>query len=85
MNKKNDIITFEKAKKLKELETIFINKLIKVRKTKKMSQRAFAEISGVLREQITKIERGTSSPTIRSLIKILEPHGYTVTIEKIKK
>ena len=72
-----------KNNKLEELEQEFINDFINIRKKKRLSQREFAEYSGVGRVQIAKIENRIASPCLKSLIKILEPLGYTVKIKKI--
>ena len=67
------------------LEQEFIDDFINIRKKKKLSQREFAEYSGVGRVQIAKIENRVASPCLKSLIKILETLGYTVKIKKIHK
>ena len=41
-------------------------------------------MSGTVRETIAKIETQVMSPQINTLIKILEPLGYTIKIAKIK-
>ena len=72
-----------KNDKHEELEKEFIDEFINIRRKKKLSQREFAEYSGVGRVQIAKIENRIASPCLKSLIKILEPLGYTVKIKKI--
>lgn len=73
----------KKEKTLQDLEYEFICSFISLRKKKKLSQREFAELSGVVREKIAKIENGLNSPQLNSLIKILKPIGYTVKIVRI--
>ena len=75
----------EKEKVLLDLEYEFICDFIKLRKEKGLTQKSLAELSGVIREKIAKIENHINSPQINSLIKILEPIGYTVKIVPIKK
>lgn len=75
----------EKEKVLLDLEYEFICDFIKLRKEKGLTQKSLAELSGVIREKIAKIENHLNSPQINSLIKILEPIGYTVKIVPIKK
>ena len=75
----------EKEKVLLDLEYEFICDFIKLRKEKGLTQMSLAELSGVIREKIAKIENHLNSPQINSLIKILEPIGYTVKIVPIKK
>ena len=73
----------KKEKVLMDLEYEFICDFVKLRKDQGLTQQSLAELSGVLREQIAKIENGLNSPQLNSLIKILEPIGYTVGIVKI--
>lgn len=68
-----------------ELNDIFIKEFISVRKENNLTQDLFAKYSNVTREKIARIECGSSSPTIISLLKILGPIGYTIKIEKVKK
>lgn len=75
----------EKEKLLLDLEYSFICDFIKLRKEKGLTQKSLAELSGVIREKIAKIENHINSPQINSLIKILEPIGYTVKIVPINK
>ena len=64
-----------------ELNEIFIKEFIK---ENNLTQDLFSKYSGVSREKIARIECGTSSPSILSLLKILGPIGYTIKIEKVK-
>lgn len=44
-----------------------------------------ANDTGVVREMISVIENGRKHPQINTLIKLLEPYGYTLSITKIPK
>ena len=70
---------------LMNLEYQFICDFIKVRKENKLTQASLAELSGVVREKIAKIENQLNSPQLNSLIKILKPIGFTVKIVPIEK
>lgn len=72
-------------KELLELEYNLICDFIKLRKDKNLSQKELANMSGVVREKITKIENRLNSPQINSLIKILTPLGYTLKIVPIEE
>ena len=48
-----------------------------------LTQQEMADKSSVLRDKITKIERGIYSPNLKSILRILGPLGYTIKIEKI--
>lgn len=73
----------EKDKLLQELEYEFICNFIKIRKEHNLTQQQLANMSGVIREKIAKIEANLNSPQLNSLIKVLEPIGYTVKIVPI--
>lgn len=75
----------EKEKLLLDLEYEFICDFIKLRKDNGLTQASLAEMAGVVREKIAKIENHLNSPQLNSLIKILEPIGYTVKIVPINK
>lgn len=75
----------EKEKILQDLEYDLLTNFIKLRKEKNLTQQQLANLSGVVREKISKIENGLNSPQINSLIKILEPIGYTIKIVPIKE
>lgn len=75
----------EKEKILMDLEYEFICEFIKLRKDLGLTQSGLAEMSGVIREKIAKIENRLNSPQLNSLIKVLEPIGYTVKIVPLKK
>ena len=75
----------EKELFLSNLEYELICDFIKKRKDNNLTQKELAELSNVIRETIAKIENQVVSPQINTLIKILEPMGYTLKIEKINK
>ena len=75
----------DREEKLQELEYAFVQDFIKLRKDKHLTQESLANKSGVIRLTITRIENLITSPQINTLIKILEPIGYTVRIEPIDK
>lgn len=74
-----------REEKLQQLECELVQNFIKLRKDNHLTQEALANQSGVIRLTITRIENLVTSPQINTLIKILEPLGYTVRIEPINK
>ena len=68
-----------------ELNKIFVKEFIRFRKENNLTQDLFAKFSNVSRTKIARIENGSSSPSVLSLLKILGPIGYTIKIEKVKK
>ena len=77
----------EKAReeKLEKLERDFIESFVKLRKSHKLTQQEMADDGHVIRETIARIENSITSPQINTLIKILEPLGYTIKLTKIKE
>lgn len=76
---------FNKEKKLIELEYDLICDFIKLRNELGLSQQKMADECGVVREMIAVIENQSKHPQINTLIKILEPFGYTLSIIKIRE
>ena len=74
----------ENDKRIMELEYNLICDFIKLRNKLGLTQQKMAETSGVVREMIAVIENQKKHPQINTLIKILEPFGYTLSITKIK-
>ncbi len=65
------------------LEQEFIQEFKELRKKEKYTQHTLANKTNVIRETIARIETGAVSPQISTMLKILEPIGYTITIKKI--
>ena len=76
---------FDKEKSIIELEYNLICDFIKLRNELGLSQQKMADECGVVREMIAVIENRKKHPQINTLIKILEPFGYTLSITKIKE
>lgn len=75
----------ERNDKLNKLEQEFVDSFINLRKTRRLTQQKMADDAGVIRETVARIENRITSPQVNTLLKILEPLGYTVKITKIKK
>ncbi len=71
--------------KLKELERDVIRQVVEARKSQKLSQRVVGERAGIIRETVAKIENNLNSPQINTLIKLLEPIGYTLGVVPLVK
>lgn len=72
-----------REKKLIKLEEDLIRDFIRLRKDLHLTQREMGEAGEVIRETIARIENQITSPQINTLIKILEPFGYTIKITEI--
>ena len=75
----------ERVNVLDALEQEFVDSVVKLRKDKKLTQQEVADDAGVIRETIARIENRITSPQVNTLLKILEPFGYTIKITKISK
>ena len=76
-------VTPEERRKI-DFEVELIGKMIEAREKKGYSQRELAELSGVKQPAIARMERLKSTPQIDTLLKILAPLGYTLSITPIK-
>lgn len=83
MDKVNEFI--EKEKLLSELEYQLVKDFIRVRKNQKLTQQEVANRCNVIRETIARIESSITSPQVNTLIKILEPLGYTIKIVPLER
>ncbi|MDR2751939.1 MAG: helix-turn-helix transcriptional regulator [Clostridiales bacterium] len=63
-----------------EFEVELIGKLIAAREAKGMTQEQLAEAAGVKRSAVARLESLKATPKIDTLIKILTPLGYKLTI-----
>lgn len=64
----------------KEYEIAY--QLVKLRNECNLSQNDIAEILNTKQPQIYRIEKGTNSPRLKTLIRILDIYGYTIEIKK---
>ena len=78
MNKMND------EKRIIDLEYKLICDFIRLRNELGLTQKEMGEASNTIREIIAVIETRKKHPQINTLIKILEPFGYTLSITKIE-
>ena len=70
--------------KIIDLEYNLVCDFIKLRNELGLTQQEMAKEAHVVREMIAVIENRKKHPQINTLIKILEPFGYTLSITKIK-
>lgn len=76
---------FEEEIEVMDLEYNLICDFIKLRNEMGLTQKQMAEEAHVVREMIAVIENRKKHPQINTLIKILKPFGYTLSITKIDK
>ena len=81
---KQTLLTPEERAEI-DLQVKIVGKFIEARDAKHMSQRALAEKTGIKQPVIARIESGTSTPKISTLLKLLKPLGYTLDIVPLTK
>lgn len=62
------------------LRVALIGELIKARQEKGISQKKLEELSGVKQPVIARMEKGTTSPQIDTILKVLAPLGKTLAV-----
>lgn len=63
-------------------ESEVIQELIKIRLSKKLSQRDAALLANIKQPILANLERGKHSPSLSTLFKILKAYGYKIVLEK---
>lgn len=66
------------------LRVALIGELIKARQEKGISQKKLEELSGVKQPVIARMEKGSTSPQIDTILKILAPLGKTLAVVPLK-
>lgn len=74
----------KEEKRIIDLEYNLICDFIRLRNELGLSQQKMADEVGIVREMIAVIENRKKHPQINTLIRILEPFGYTLSITKIE-
>lgn len=67
------------------LRVALIGELIKARQEKGISQKKLEELSGVKQPVIARMERGSTSPQVDTILKVLAPLGKTLAIVPLEK
>jgi ribosome-binding protein aMBF1 (putative translation factor) len=66
------------------LRVDLIGEIIKARQEKGLSQKKLEELSGVKQPIIARMEKGTTSPQLDTILKILAPLGKTLAVVPLK-
>ena len=75
----------EVDKTTEEIEEDFVKDFISFRKENNLTQELLGIYSNVSRTKIARIESNMHSPTVKAMMDILGPLGYTLKIEKVEK
>lgn len=68
-----------------DLRVALIGELIKARQEKGLSQKKLEELSGVKQPIIARMEKGTTTPQLSTILKVLIPLGKTLAIVPLEK
>jgi DNA-binding XRE family transcriptional regulator len=63
-----------------DLRVAIIGELIKARQENGISQKKLEELSGVKQPVIARMEKGTTSPQLDTVLKVLAPLGKTLAV-----
>ena len=69
---------------LQDAKAEFLCKLIDARKKKGFSQKKLGEETSIKQPVIARLEKGRTNPQLETLIKILLPLGFKLSIEPIE-
>ncbi len=67
------------------IESEIIKATIEAREKNNISQTELSKRTGLKQSAIARVERGAHSPSVNTLIKILTPLGYTLSVVPLKK
>ena len=68
-----------------DLRVALISELIKAREGQGLSQRDLEKLSGIAQPVISRMEKGTTSPSIDTVLKFLVPLGMTLKVAPISE
>ena len=77
-------LTKEQEEEIRVEEEI-IQAVIKARKEKNLTQQQLSDISGIKQPTIARIENGTNSPMVSTLMKMLYSMGYTLKVVPLEE
>lgn len=80
---RNELFTPEEIA-ASDLRVALIGELIKARQEKGISQKKLEEMSGVKQPIIARMEKGSTSPQLDTVLKVLAPLGKTLAIVPIE-
>lgn len=81
---RKDIFTPEEIAE-SDLRVALIGELIKARQERGISQRELERLSGVKQPVIARMENGTTTPNLSTVLKVLAPLGKTLYIGDLRQ
>ena len=67
------------------LRVAIIGELIKAREEQGITQKRLEELSGIKQPVIARMERGSTTPQLRTLLKVLVPLGKTLAVVPLQR
>lgn len=67
------------------LRVALIGELVKARKERGLSQKQLEELTGVKQPVIARMENGSTTPNLSTILKVLVPLGKTLYIGDLKE
>ena len=67
------------------LRVALIGELVKARKERSLSQKQLEELTGVKQPVIARMENGSTTPNLSTILKVLAPLGKTLYIGDLKE
>jgi len=68
-----------------DIRVAIMSELIKARNERGISQRELEQLSGVKQPVISRMEAGTTSPHLDTVIRVLAPLGKTLYVGELKQ
>jgi len=68
-----------------DLRVAMMVEIVRARKERGVSQRKLEELSGVKQPIIARMERGSTSPQLDTVLKVLAPLGKTLAVVPLEK
>ena len=75
-----DSLLTPEEKATSELRVSIIGEMVKARQEKGISQKKLEELSGVKQPVIARMEKGSTSPQLNTILKVLAPLGKTLAV-----
>lgn len=68
-----------------KLKSELMKEMVRIRKSKNMTQQMIAERTGIARPNIARMENGTYNPTVDMLVRIADGMGMRIEINWLDK
>ncbi len=81
---RHEIFTQEEIEE-SDLRVALIGEIIRARQEQGISQKKLEELSGVKQPIIARMEKGDTSPNLKTVLKVLRPLGKTLYIGNLEK